>query len=256
MEEEGLTAPAGQSGERRNNLHNDKEAEQPFVQQGSSISWRSVAVVALLAAGVWCFMWLASLSGHDNQQAANFDHTLLLALREAGDPADPIGSAEIEAAVRDITALGSATVLGFITICAVVLLLLRRNYRTAFVLLLAVVGGTLLTMTAKDIYARPRPTVVQPVVSLDSFSFPSGHATVAAVTYLTIGILLARTQTRPLLRVYVLSIAILVTLAVGLSRVYLGVHWPTDVVAGWLAGGLWAMLVWLVAGRLEAFIPD
>lgn len=88
-------------------------------------------------------------------------------------------------------------------------------------------------------------------MSQATWSFPSGHATMSAVTYLTLGALLARMQPHPALKAYLLSIAVSLTLLVGMSRVYLGVHWPTDVLAGWCLGSAWALGWWLVAVRLQ-----
>jgi undecaprenyl-diphosphatase len=112
------------------------------------------------------------------------------------------------------------------------------------------------------LYARPRPDLVPHLSPVYTSSFPSGHSLIAAVVYLTLGSLLASVISRPMLKVYVLSVAMLLTTAVGLSRVYLGVHYPTDVLAGWLAGLVWALLCWLVArvlqrrGRVESESAD
>ena len=73
----------------------------------------------------------------------------------------------------------------------------------------------------------------------------------SAVVYLTLGALLARSQPRKRLKAYFLLVAAFLTLIVGVSRVYLGVHWPTDVLAGWTAGAVWAILCWLAARRLQ-----
>jgi len=99
----------------------------------------------------------------------------------------------------------------------------------------------------KDIMDRPRPDLVSHLVDVQTSSFPSGHATLSAVVYLTIGALLAREQPSRGLRFYVMAVAILATMLIGCSRVYLGVHWPTDVLAGWAIGSAWAMLWWIAA---------
>jgi undecaprenyl-diphosphatase len=106
--------------------------------------------------------------------------------------------------------------------------------------------GTVVSNTLKYMLARPRPDFVAHVVDVSTMSFPSGHAMLSAVTYLTIGALLARDQTFSI-KVYVVAIAILLSVLVGISRVYLGVHYPTDVLAGWAIGGAWACIWWLIA---------
>jgi undecaprenyl-diphosphatase len=73
----------------------------------------------------------------------------------------------------------------------------------------------------------------------------------AALVWLTLGIVIARTQQRQSLRVFVVAISVAITLLVGVSRVYLGVHWPTDVLAGWTLGGAWAVLFWLIAVKVD-----
>lgn len=218
----------------------------------TSLEWPILLVLALIVAGSWIFVGLADLIVENERQSSGFDEALLLALREPQDVSDPIGPGAFEAAVRDVTALGSAAVLSLITVSTAILLILRGNHRTAIILVIAIVGGTLLSVAFKDLFARPRPTLVPVEVRLSSFSFPSGHAMLAAVTYLTSGTLLARTQSRPVLKIYIMAVALFITVAVGLSRVYLGVHWPTDVLAGWTAGVVWALMVWLVANKLPA----
>jgi undecaprenyl-diphosphatase len=116
-----------------------------------------------------------------------------------------------------------------------------------WLVLIAVAGGQVVTTLAKHGFDRPRPDLVPHGMQVYTASFPSGHSMMAAVTYLTMAVLVARVQPTRALKAYVLALAVLVTVAVGISRVYLGVHWPTDVLAGWSAGAAWALGCWLVA---------
>lgn len=191
---------------------------------------------ALLALG---FVTLDRLAG-----GGRFDEALLLALRMPGDPADPIGSARFEEAVRDVTALGSFAVLALVTLAAAgFLFALGRNAEAGLVLFTAI-GGQFVSETLKAFVGRPRPDLVAHIVDTTSASFPSGHAMMSAAIFLTIGAMLARVQERRRVKTYIRAVAVLITLLVGASRVYLGVHWPTDVLAGWCLGAAWAILCW------------
>ena len=181
-----------------------------------------------------------------------FDRAILMALREPGDPFDPIGPAWFEEAARDITALGSFSVLAIVVVATAIYLFLRRKTRTAWLLIFAVVGGTVLSTALKSVFDRPRPDLMSSV-RVFTASFPSGHATVSAVVYLTIGVLLANAAAEWRFRVFYLGLAIFLTLLVGVSRIYLGVHYPTDVIAGWSLGTAWAILCWTVA---RLVLPD
>ncbi|MEZ5959160.1 MAG: phosphatase PAP2 family protein [Hyphomonadaceae bacterium] len=175
-----------------------------------------------------------------------FDESVLLALRTA-DFADPIGPRWLEMSVMDITALGGFAVLALVTLFAVGYLLAVKRWGDALLLLVATLGGALISEGLKVGFNRPRPDLVAHIVEATSMSFPSGHAMLSAVTYLTLGALIARTQERSNLRGYVLGAAIVLTLLIGFSRVYLGVHWPTDVLAGWCLGAAWALACWVAA---------
>jgi undecaprenyl-diphosphatase len=120
-----------------------------------------------------------------------------------------------------------------------------------FLLLVAIGGGIVVSLLLKQAFARPRPDLVPHGSHVYTSSFPSGHSMMAAVTYLTIGALLARAHEGAAIKAYVIILATLLTTAVGISRVYLGVHWPTDVLAGWTTGGCWAVLCWTLANRLQ-----
>ena len=232
-------------------------------QRGFPALWaqREVAVLvalALAAAAIWGFAELADevLEG----TTRTFDEAILLALRSATDLSDPIGPGWLEELMRDVTALGGMGILTFITLAVAGYLALDGKRHAALFVLVAVGGGMLLSTVLKMGFDRPRPDLVPHEASVYTASFPSGHAMLAAVVYLTLGALLVRVQARRRLKLYVLGVAIVLTMAVGASRVYLGVHWPTDVLAGWAIGAAWALLCWAAAlwlqrrGRVES--PD
>ena len=199
-------------------------------------------ILATLAAGSWIFLEIADEVTQGT--TTTVDEQILMLFREGGDPNDPIGSHAVESAVRDVTALGSLTVIAFLTVVVAGFLFLSQRPRLAVYVLVATVGGAAISYALKLLYNRPRPTLVPPEALPSDPSFPSGHSAAAAVVYLTLGLLLAHTFARREQKVYVVALAILVTLAVGLSRLYLGVHWPSDVLAGWTLGGVWALACW------------
>jgi undecaprenyl-diphosphatase len=183
--------------------------------------------------------------------ATKFDQTILLFFRTPNDLSDPIGPPWMEEMARDITALGSYAVLS-IVFCAVVIYLFMAHRRAAaFWVLAAVGGGVLLSNVLKLVYERPRPDLVPHAARVFTTSFPSGHATLSAIIYLTLGALLAGLHGSLRFKVYFLSLAILLTIAVGISRVYLGVHYPTDVLAGWCIGAAWAAFCWSIFTWLQ-----
>ena len=201
----------------------------------------------LMAAAAWGFVEL--LDEVREAEAHTLDTQILLALREAGDPDDPLGPAWLEEAVRDITSLGGTAVLVLVTAAAIFYLVVTRSLATALFVLFAVGGGQILSSLLKLGIDRPRPDLVSHLAEVHTMSFPSGHAMLSAVTYLTLGFLIARIVPGRLARIYIMTVAVITTLLVGASRVYLGVHWPSDVLAGWCAGFAWALLCW-IAGRL------
>jgi len=181
---------------------------------------------------------------------ASFDQTVILAFRTGGNPADPIGPAWLEEAGRDVTALGSFAFLGFVFAAAVGYLLLVRKRGLALLMVVAVLGGTALSTLLKMGFDRPRPDIPH-AARVFTASFPSGHATLSTVTFLTLGALLSRVNADPRVKAYFMFLAVFLTIAVGLSRLYLGVHYPSDVLAGWCVGAAWAVLCWTVALRLQ-----
>ena len=184
-------------------------------------------------------------------ETAAMDRAILLSLRSAADPTDPLGPLWLEQVARDITALGSIVVLSLITLTAMGYLLLLGKRGAALLVLLSVGGVMILSSLLKLGIARARPDLVPHGDIVFTGSFPSGHSMLSAVVYLTLGALLARFAARRRLKAYPLLVAIVLTLLIGSSRVYLGVHWPTDVLAGWCIGAAWASLCWLVALWLQ-----
>ncbi|MER9895608.1 phosphatase PAP2 family protein [Mesorhizobium sp. M0119] len=206
----------------------------------------------IIAGGLWGFEELMEMARATTPHA--FDTEILLAFRKAGQPDNPIGPAWLEGAMRDITSLGSASVLVLITAAMIVYLLLIRRPGAALLMFVAVAGGQLLSSVLKFDIDRPRPDLVSHLADVASLSFPSGHAMLSAVTYLTLGSMAARFLPGRTTKIYVLGLAVLTTVVVGISRIYLGVHWPSDVLAGWCAGFAWAMLCWLAARFLQRWL--
>lgn len=215
----------------------------------SAIQPIRLAVGAAICAGAAAFIKLLSEVTEGDTRA--LDEALLRSLRTANDLAQPIGPVWLTSVMRDVTALGSLTILAIITLLVLAFLLSQKRGRTAAVLAVSVITGTLVSSVLKVFIARPRPELVPHLVEVTSLSFPSGHAMISAVVYLTLGALLARQFKGRRTQVFVLSAAAVLTLLVGVSRIYLGVHYPTDVLGGWCAGATWAALC-LVAAELTA----
>ncbi len=209
--------------------------------------WRRAVLPLCVAALLGVFGVLADEVTEGS--TLGFDMTILRALRNPSDPSNPIGPGWLVEAGRDVTSLGSTALLAILTVLVVLPLVFRGKRRTGWYLAVAVASGALVSTVLKLVFDRPRPDI-QTSVEVFNASFPSGHATVSAVVYLTIGALLAGTTRHRGERVFYVSAAIALTVLVGLSRLYLGVHYPTDVLAGWLIGTAWAIICWVGARAL------
>ena len=207
-----------------------------------------LGAVALLAL-VWIVAVLAGnvLSGDTRQ----FDEWVLRSLRRADDPRRLRGPDWLIMVAEDITALGGPTVLGLTVLAVTGYLFLHGLYRNGLFIFIASAGGWVLNSTLKQLFARTRPDIVPHLREVGTSSFPSGHALTSAAVFLTLGALLMRIAEGRLAKYYCVVIAMAVTFLVGTSRVFLGVHYPTDVVAGWLIGMSWALLCWMVERMLE-----
>jgi undecaprenyl-diphosphatase len=228
-----------------------------LLRRASTLEKSALIALFFAAASLFAFAELAEevLEGETHA----FDELILLALREDADLADPLGPPWLEETMRDFSALGSTSVLSAITLAISGLLLLTRQRHVALLVVGAVTGGVALSHLFKWGFDRPRPDLVPHLSVVQTLSFPSGHAMLSAVVYLTLGVLLTRVYADVRVKIYVLAVAAAATVVTGLSRVYLGVHWPTDVLAGWAIGAAWALCCWLFMlwlqwlGRVE---PD
>lgn len=171
-----------------------------------------------------------------------FDRFVMAGLRSPTDHSVPIGPRWLQTAMLDITAIGGVAVLTLLTVIVAGFLALIRKGRLAFFVIASVSTGAIVSTLLKSIFDRPRPNLVSHLVDVNTTSFPSGHAMNSAVVYLTLGALLAGTRLERETRGYILVVAVALTLMIGFSRIYLGVHWPSDVIAGWAVGASWAAL--------------
>jgi undecaprenyl-diphosphatase len=204
------------------------------------------ALSALLAAGFY------SLSrAVEAGITADVDRDILLAMRVPGDPSDPIGPRWLEEVGRDVTALGGVTVLTLLIATVTAFFWLAAMRRAAVYVAVASLGAFLVSVGLKHVFERPRPELTPHGVAVYTYSFPSGHSTMSAAVYLTLGMVASRFVKRRRLKVLLVGVAMLVTATVGVSRVYLGVHWPTDVLAGWAVGFSWALVCWCAATWLQ-----
>jgi undecaprenyl-diphosphatase len=204
---------------------------------------RLVAEIAVVAVLILAFVLIGN-----GVQEVDFDDRILLALRAAPD--DPLGPRSFEAAVMHLSALGSGVVTGLLTLIAVMFLFLARR-RAYAILVLACALGTLVFMELlKTLYERPRPTSVTHIDPPGGMSFPSGHSMIAAALYLTLAVMIARALPERRLRIFVIATGAFIAMLVGFTRLYLGVHYPTDVLGGWIVGLTWALTCGIVARRL------
>lgn len=209
--------------------------------------WPLVLLAAVAGLGVTGYIADELREG----ESFGFDAAILLALRRPGDLGHPIGPVWLTQTFVDLTALGGFTLRWLFGAAAIGFLLdIRRRVEAAW-LAASLLGSSLLNVILKAFLNRPRPEIVPHLAASSGSSFPSGHAMVAAAVYLTIGIMLAETQTRPAVKAYLMAFFALVVLLIGASRVYLGVHWPSDVLAGWTVGAVWALAMFAAKRWIE-----
>ena len=199
--------------------------------------------------GTMAFIVIADEVSEGSTQ--RFDERAILALRRAENPAEPIGPGWLSEVGRDLTAVGGVAVLSLVTLAVTGILVIRGGYGLAICLVIATLGGLTVSTILKHTFSRARPEIVPHLSAVYTSSFPSGHAMLSAVVYLTLGALLSRFADNRRSKLYFMGVALILTFLVGVSRVFMGVHYPTDVLAGWAAGLVWAALWWLAVSYLQ-----
>jgi undecaprenyl-diphosphatase len=217
--------------------------------QAAKLEVSSLIVLFLLAGALFVFASIAEEVSEG--ETLGFDRAVLVALREPGNLSEPLGPKWLEVSIADLTSLGGTAVLTTLVIIVSGFMFLGGRHHAALLVLAASIGGGLLSHVLKELFDRARPDVVVHLVGVSNASFPSGHAISSATVYLTLGALLARVQPNRRLKIYTGAVAAALTVMIGLSRIYLGVHYPTDVLAGWCIGAAWAMFCWLIVGWLQ-----
>lgn len=210
------------------------------------------AVAALMAGTLGLTLFFTIAEGIVEGDQQRVDWAILNWLRPfADDPDRPIGPWWLHEASVDITSLGGISVLLVFALMAMGFLLMHGKKLSAVLMMAGLAGGVALSEGLKGVYDRARPPAEYQLVDTLNASFPSGHALLATVFYLSVGVMLTRAFPRARVKAYALIWSVVLVLLIGLTRIYLGAHWASDVVAGWGIGAFWAMLLWLVAYAAE-----
>ena len=212
----------------------------------------ALAALFIAGLGVSLFLWIADEMSEEG--AHGIDQRVLVFLRPGADPHDALGPAWLQRAATELTTLGGTTNLTLFVLIAVIFLLLHRRVASALLVIIAVLGGSGISELIKTLFGRDRPPLIYRGVETSNASFPSGHAMLSTITYLTLGAMLAQVMPGRRQKVFVFTTAVVLALIIGASRVYLGVHWLTDVLAGWSLGAAWAMICWLAAWSIRRFL--
>ena len=203
-----------------------------------------IAVFAIVVGTVGFMLIAGSVSSGSTD---HFDMQILKSLRSPDNLARPIGPDWIFEVMRDITSLGGSTIVFLITFFVVGYFILQKQYSMLFLVLAAVIGGAVIDLMLKELFGRIRPQIVPNLIPVKSFGFPSGHSMMSTIKYLSLASILARLQARRRDKIYIISVAVFLSFMIGISRIYLGVHYPTDVLGGWSLGLAWAAFCWFVA---------
>lgn len=222
----------------------------PFLRRAITLAraeFAALGALAIVTLGIMTFVEIADDMTEADGQA--FDQMVLHWMQPiAGQPR---GSRWLHEAAADLTSLGGISVLTLFAVVALGFLLILRKRLSALLLVVGLVGGVGLSEGLKALFERARPPAVYQAVETLNASFPSGHALLSTVFYLTVAVMMTRAFPKRRLKAYVLGVGMVFALLVGLTRIYLGAHWTTDVLAGWSIGAAWAMALWLVSYAVE-----
>jgi undecaprenyl-diphosphatase len=209
-----------------------------------------LAALGLALAATLTFVEVADDASEADGQS--LDQAVLMALRpNPATPDQPWGPWWLHEAAADLTSLGGISVLSLFALAAVGFLLISRKWLSATLLVVGLAGGVMLSEGLKALFERARPPAQYQMVETLNASFPSGHALLSTVFYLTLGVMLTNAFPQRRLKAYALVVAVTIAVLIGLTRIYLGAHWASDVVGGWCVGVAWAMALWLAAHAIQ-----
>lgn len=211
----------------------------------SGIEIKVLVTVFAIVVGTLGFILIAGFVSSGSTD--HFDMQILKSFRYPGNLARPIGPGWLFEVMRDITSLGGTTVVSLITFFVIGYFILQKQYSMLFLVLAAVIGGVVIDLELKELFGRIRPQIIPSLIPEKSFGFPSGHSMMSTIIYLSLASLIARLQVRRRDKIYIISVAVFLSFMIGISRIYLGVHYPTDVLGGWSLGLAWAAFCWFVA---------
>jgi undecaprenyl-diphosphatase len=211
------------------------------------------ALTALLIVGLGVMIFVELADDMTEADGQAMDQAVLSAMRPYADPSDAWGPWWLEEAAADLTSLGGISVLGLFAVVAVIFMVIQRKRLSAALLVAGLAGGVALSEGLKAMFQRERPPAQFQAVETLNASFPSGHALLSTVFYLSLAVMLSRAFPHARLKAYVVGVGIVIALLIGVTRVYLGAHWASDVLAGWSVGAAWAMALWLVAYAVARF---
>jgi undecaprenyl-diphosphatase len=208
---------------------------------------RVLSIWFSIVGALWVFLALGKEIGEGETGA--FDQQLIRLLRTSSHGSLPIGPVWFRESMRYVTALGGFTFLSLMTIVVVMTLLLHRKRREGIIVAATAICSQTSIEIFKFLYGRPRPApiLLQPLASTDSF--PSGHTAESTAIFLTVATVIASLEVSGRTKILAYAVAIFVMMSVGFSRVYLGMHWPTDVLGGWVLGTAWALAAWTALHR-------
>ena len=183
----------------------------------------------------------------------NYDQIILVSLRSSGNLSFPLYGKWLLPVMKGITSLGNTESLTLITIIISFYMILKKEYSTAVILVASVLSASLIDILLKSAFARTRPAVVPHLVAAYYYSFPSGHAFITTVLFSSLEFILLKSVSRRIIKYFTISLTVTVLFLIGFSRVYLGVHYPSDILGGWSAGLFWFSFVWIFSEKIAKY---